>query len=495
MRATTRRVASSSSHRRAVFIALLLLVGVYVHLRTGAHVSTTTIVAPPSEGLKGSSPPLASHENPNEEQLLQRNKNDEMNEDDTNTSVRFTFPTVSPAQLPSVIAKDVPVRDHSNLPSILVVVGIPTTDTSFGQKRREWQRGSWLRYRRVWRHDSSGDDQSMTGGGCSDGPRHTSSSPSRLDACLVVKYLIGRHPTHNYQFSLDLIKESQRHFGDMIGLEMKEGAPSTGKKSGGAGYWGLEAEVGMSRKALLWYRAALELFPQAQYIMKCDDDVFLRIPQYVQDLQSLHTSGHLSATTTTESSKNSQKTKKLSSGGIDHFNNAGGPPPMLYWGKVMKWGAVKGDPTSKFYFVGGMSITMSKDLAQRITAHAPIQEHALAPFPTSSGTADSKPPVVTMSAEAISKMYKEHNMDHEDVMIGRIIYNLKLNVTMVKDCRYHDVHKGANVRPITPRSVVIHHLNEDEYVQLFERFGEDSVEKTVWRATTGRSFHTALTPC
>jgi hypothetical protein len=360
------------------------------------------------------------------------------------------FRIIPPSRLPPAVSADIPVRDHtSEIKHILVVVGIPTTDTPFGANRRQWQRTSWLSYKNVWKplalqEDTAEDVCSERG--------------SRGGGCVLVKYLIGRHPTHSHRFSPALLDEVNTFHGDVIGFNMKEGVPSTGKKSGGAGYWGLEAEVGMSRKALLWYRVSLELYPQAQYIMKSDDDVFLRIPQYVHDLQALH---------------------KM----VEHQGGGKGDAPLLYWGKVMKWGAIKGDPKSKFYFVGGMSVTLSRALAHRITQYAPIQEHALVDFPTNIAPQDA------------SRMYKAHNMDHEDVMLGRIVYNEKWNVTLIKDCRYHDVHTGANVQPITDRSLAIHHLKESEYRQLFLRFGEDKVEDTVWRPTSARPFHVAFTPC
>jgi hypothetical protein len=37
-----------------------------------------------------------------------------------------------------------------------------------------------------------------------------------------------------------------------------------------------------------------------------------------------------------------------------------------YWGPATRWGAKKNDPSSKFAFVGGMAITMSRDLAEWI---------------------------------------------------------------------------------------------------------------------------------
>jgi hypothetical protein len=42
----------------------------------------------------------------------------------------------------------------------------------------------------------------------------------------------------------------------------------------------------------------------------------------------------------------------------------------LYWGPAMRLGANKNDLSSKFTFVGGMSIAMSRDLAEWIAASA-----------------------------------------------------------------------------------------------------------------------------
>ena len=309
------------------------------------------------------------------------------------------------------VSSDFPFHVFNN--HVFVVVGIPTTDTTFGRQRRDWQRGSWFTYPEVV-------------------GRGDIANPQRA---MLVRYLIGRHPDHGFKFSDELIDEQQANE-DIIALNMKEGKPVTGKKSGGAGYWGLESEVGMSRKALMWYRIAFDLF-SSDYAMKCDDDVFIRVPQYLADLRQL-------------------------------------PRERLYWGKVMKWGAIKGDPRSKFYFVGGMSITLSRDLLWEINRYNALQKLV--------GTFDP------------SFNYKEHNMDHEDVMIGRVFFNLKTNVTVVKDCRFHDVHVGANVKPIQATSVAIHHLGEGEYGMLMKRF-ENSVIKTTFRASTARPYHTALSPC
>ena len=61
--------------------------------------------------------------------------------------------------------------------SLVVAVGIPSTDTDVGAMRRTWQRNSWLRFVNVWPNTAS---SRKTGG------------------TLVVNYLIGRHPDHHF---------------------------------------------------------------------------------------------------------------------------------------------------------------------------------------------------------------------------------------------------------------------------------------------------------
>ena len=285
---------------------------------------------------------------------------------------------------------------------LVIAVGIPSTDTSVGAMRRKWQRESWLKYHAVWPN-----------------PASRSSSSSSLPTRLVVNYLVGLHPLSSYQFSAGLRDESDLH-GDIIGLNLKEGK-STGKISGGAGYWGLEAEVGMSKKALIWYRIALEQFPNADFVMKADDDIFLRVPLYVRDL--------------------------------------------------MKWFAAKGDPSSKFYFVGGMAILMSADLVRVVAADAATEDLLIREYD----------PTVN---------YKSHNLDHEDVMIGRILYRLHVNHTLVKDCRMHDVHTGENKKPISHNSLIVHHLKEIEYAKLFSQFADETPlpPVSISRGRTHRGF-------
>ncbi|KAF8305408.1 hypothetical protein TcBrA4_0040330 [Trypanosoma cruzi] len=68
---------------------------------------------------------------------------------------------------------------------------------------------------------------------------------------------------------------------------MNEGRVTTNKTVGVEGYSGTEAAIGMSRKVYMWFDLAHRLFPNARYIAKGDDDMFLRVPLFVAHLRLL----------------------------------------------------------------------------------------------------------------------------------------------------------------------------------------------------------------
>nr|AAP55681.1 putative phosphoglycan beta 1,3 galactosyltransferase 5 [Leishmania major] len=61
--------------------------------------------------------------------------------------------------------------------------------------------------------------------------------------------------------------------------------PTTKKKMGMSISWGIPTEVGMSQKTVLWLNYAYTAFPDVPYIMKGDDDTYLKVPQYLSDLR------------------------------------------------------------------------------------------------------------------------------------------------------------------------------------------------------------------
>eukprot|EP01064_Diplonema_japonicum_P022246 TRINITY_DN31953_c0_g1_i1.p1 TRINITY_DN31953_c0_g1~~TRINITY_DN31953_c0_g1_i1.p1 ORF type:complete len:432 (+),score=62.23 TRINITY_DN31953_c0_g1_i1:105-1400(+) len=128
----------------------------------------------------------------------------------------------------------------------------------------------------------------------------------------------------------------------------------------------------------------------------------------------------------------------------------------VYYGRIMTWGIKKGSKLA-FPFSGGMSITMSFDLVDWIR----------------------------------DSLLAEDNADyyHEDVMVGRWFYYANLPVNVVRDCRHHDIHSGANKQRLTDASLCIHHLKDtlSEYTDLFSRFSDTGLPPSKrWAPSTNR---------
>ncbi|KEG07439.1 UDP-Gal or UDP-GlcNAc-dependent glycosyltransferase [Trypanosoma grayi] len=166
----------------------------------------------------------------------------------------------------------------------------------------------------------------------------------------------------------------------------------------------------------MWYHVALYLFPQANYIAKGDDDMFLRVPQYLADLRTL-------------------------------------PRRGVYWGffDISR--------RMKVRYATGYSVTLARDVAEQVVSYEPIRNLVYRPH------------------KANESDFLNMNMEHEDVMVGRAIKERRyphLVYAREKSCRFHDVHVGLSVQPVTSRSVAIHHIKESEYAELMERFGNDT---------------------
>lgn len=303
-----------------------------------------------------------------------------------------------------------------------LVIGIPSVDRPASLERRQRQRETWFKY-------------------------------SSVHSSILPRYLLGLHPSHEYKMSNALKEEIGASGGkssDIIVFDLKEGKPATGKTVGGGGYWGLESEVGMSRKAYFWYCHAAANYVNADFIAKADDDLFLRANLVASILQGIVNEKLLVVNPSSSSSSSSSPSS--SSFCASHGR--------LYWGRAMKWGAKKGDPGSKFPFVGGMFILMSRPLVQWIAA-SPI------------AAVNSQP-----EFHGDRLRYKQTNHDHEDVMVGRWLYDARLPVCVLSDPRFHDVHVGANLGKVRSNSIGMHHLTVDEYSQFMSKFddkqGEDS---------------------
>ncbi|KAH9601057.1 hypothetical protein LSM04_008663 [Trypanosoma melophagium] len=274
----------------------------------------------------------------------------------------------------------------------LIVFGIPSVDIASRWSRRSLQRSTCWQFPGVARRANN-----FTGD-------------------MLVLYVLARHPSHGYNYSAVLLEEAA-HWHDVVTLLMNEGRPTTRKKIGADGFWGTEAEIGMSRKTYLWFELALRLFPNVNYMAKGDDDMFLRVPQFLADLRIL-------------------------------------PRRGIYRGKVWP------NTTRGFYFTSGYCVTLARDLLEQFVSYKPLQRLVYMPY--------SK----KHEAEFLS-MY----MHHEDMMMGVVLHNLLGNsITFVHEppCRFHNLYTGTHSRNVTESSVVMHHTKEKDYEILMDRFRSDT---------------------
>eukprot|EP00758_Cryptobia_borreli_P001670 Tbor_TRINITY_DN2433_c0_g1::TRINITY_DN2433_c0_g1_i1::g.2593::m.2593 len=479
-----------------------------------------------------------------------------------------------------------------------VVVGIPSVDSDIGARRRKLQRQTWHQFPQIYKRKShhihegssdpgdtknsveghmlrnnSGFSVNRTEGSNDQNINHRNNMRERMQKTrdtMLVRYILARHPRHNYSFSDNLLEEAQQ-YRDVMLIEMDEGVASTNKEHSTAAHWGLAAEVGMSRKSLYWYILGPLMVGGSEYfdyIMKGDDDMFLRAPEFMHDLifrvepaaikmEYMREREILQQSTNKEQismihSKRRERCLHLQRAHSDP--NQRPDPPLVYWGNMMKWGAVKGVMSRRFFFIGGMAIVMSKQVLKLLTENSPMLYDNSGPFMYGQTSAQKK---------AIKDLYKTFNMDHEDVMVGRALYEMArrstpplglgpdrpataiahdvistnniypnfdleekwnvssdsllgqsrdgsvpncgvdkqtpyvkydidntnipkigifslgspdnshtndiykaLGIVSFKDCRFHDVNYGSNVRHVSQKSLVIHHLREHQYYSL-----------------------------
>ncbi|RHW71108.1 UDP-Gal or UDP-GlcNAc-dependent glycosyltransferase [Trypanosoma brucei equiperdum] len=276
----------------------------------------------------------------------------------------------------------------------LVVFGVPSVDINVRRRRRHLQRMTCWAYGGVARRAND------------------------FVGSMLPLYILARHPDNNYVFTSAALEEAEK-WNDVITLPMNEGRVSTKKQVGQDGKWGVEAEVGMSRKTFMWFDLSLIVFSRAAYIAKGDDDMFLRVPQYLVDLRDL-------------------------------------PRRGVYWGTIDRYTVGR----TRFNYAFGWCYTLARDVAKQFVSYGPLRE------------------VVNSSSSVLSMFtIKRFYLLAEDAMVGltlqRAGYASKILYIREKKCSFHNVHAGPTVVAVTDSSVMVHHVREDEYEKLKQRFANE----------------------
>ncbi|KEG08755.1 UDP-Gal or UDP-GlcNAc-dependent glycosyltransferase [Trypanosoma grayi] len=281
----------------------------------------------------------------------------------------------------------------------LIVFGVPSVDIDARRRRRNLQRTTCWRFLDV------------------------ATKANRFTGAMLVLYIMGRHPSHNYIYSAELLEEAAE-WQDVIALSMNDALPTTNRTIASGLFWGMEAEIGMSRKTFLWFDMALRLFPKVPYIAKGDDDIFMRVPQYLADLRIM-------------------------------------PRRGLYMGVYGMSKFLIEQRYIDVFFMIGFCYTMARDVAEQFVSYEPLRRLVSIPY----------------SKERESEFRSIH-MDHEDCMVGRVLLNeLKypsVVIAAAAPCRYNDARNQTGHSLVTPKSVVVHHVLESDYAELMDRFRNDT---------------------
>ncbi|EKG00371.1 UDP-Gal or UDP-GlcNAc-dependent glycosyltransferase, putative [Trypanosoma cruzi] len=240
---------------------------------------------------------------------------------------------------------------------------------------------------------------------------------------MLVLYVLGRHPSHGYDYSAALLEEAAQ-WNDVVVLPMNEGRVSPEKKVGVGGFSGTEASIGMSLKTYMWFDLAHRLFPNARYIAKGDDDIFLRVPLFVAHLRLLPRRGIYMGV----HSGNSFSVKK-------RFIHVA--------------------------FMVGYCYTLSRDVAEALVSYEPLRRLAYLPY--------------------------SKERDDEFVLLGFLYEDVMVGLVLEKEVKYkpmvyvkvlgyhfHDARNETGHSQVVPTSMCVHHVQEDDYAALMARFGNDT---------------------
>ncbi|CBH13797.1 UDP-Gal or UDP-GlcNAc-dependent glycosyltransferase, putative [Trypanosoma brucei gambiense DAL972] len=279
----------------------------------------------------------------------------------------------------------------------LVIVGIPSVDRDEWQKRRNLQRRTCWQYAGV------------------------ATLENNFTGELLPLYLLAPHQLNGYEISESLRDEASRT-NDVVMLPTNDVCSFSRRKIGEGGSWGVESELVMSRKTFLWLQFAVTAFPNVSYIVKGDDDVFVRVPQYLADLRVMPRNG-------------------------------------LYMGRV--YGATFFWRSGGIPFAAGYFTTFSRDVAEAVASYRPLERLLKAPY-------------------SIWRMrqYLSMSVLHEDVMTALVLQDKirykGLIIANAAGCHFHNKAKEDIREAVSNRSVVVHHIREEDYEVLMDHFSNIS---------------------
>ncbi|KPA74882.1 phosphoglycan beta 13 galactosyltransferase [Leptomonas pyrrhocoris] len=277
-------------------------------------------------------------------------------------------------------------------------------------------------------------------------------------------------------------------FRNMLWVDMMtDRQPTSKKKHGEDGGWGLAVEVGMTQKTILWLEYAYHAFPDVPYIIKSDDDVYVKVPQLVSDMWYIYgdrqTRDAVATTTTITTTTTAVDTVDAAAASGDDgrasaaddalyqarttpvsaaaeaaaadYQRATASSACVYWGLL--WGQYDHVP----YFVG-MLYLLDRRLARVILEPAAEKPSSAA----AAASVDFLRLAMLDYNPRLHHYYRDAGMYAEDFFIGKTLKARQRRaqelcpdrrVTFIEEGspRFHDLRRGYRSM-ITWASVVLH---------------------------------------
>jgi phosphoglycan beta-1,3-galactosyltransferase len=245
---------------------------------------------------------------------------------------------------------------------------------------------------------------------------------------------------------------------------MTDRRPTTDKKLGDTTKWGLPVEVGMSQKLVLWLSYAYHAFPNVPYIIKGDDDAYLKVPQFLSDIRYVRTGAvHRDTAPFGRSVMMNAMTAKaeLLEGSQPLFEtttttttvepavlSADDSPECIYWGSMRSFHHIM--------FNAGMTFMAHRKLVRSVLGPVSLIADRIDIVNLAVGEFDSKK----------RRVYRSARLHQEDILLGLRIHAAKKHAREV--CpggkvwyimeglgRFHDMHRGK-MHDVTWSTVVAH---------------------------------------
>ncbi|CAJ1013728.1 hypothetical protein, conserved, partial [Leishmania shawi] len=200
--------------------------------------------------------------------------------------------------------------------------------------------------------------------------------------------------------------------------------------------WGLPVEVGMSQKLILWLAYAYHAFKDVPFIIKGDDDSYMKVPQFLSDVRYVM-GGMQARPPPPPADAVNRSTYALDMGRAE----------CMYWGSLRLFGQLT--------YNSGLLFMLDRLLARVVLEPHPNGEPTTAVLLA-----------VTDFDPSLSRAYHTLEYHHEDVLLGLLIRNAlrrardicpNNRVWFIKEglARFHDVHRGTP-HDVTWSTVVAH---------------------------------------